>query len=135
MRCKDAHKMMTPWMDDELPREDEMNFQAHIDGCPSCSAEAEALRRIAGILDAAPPIRPGPGLHQKILTRFERETGARGLLERQPARDWGFPTVLAAGALTGLVFGCTLGAALSIYPPVVPADITEFLFYLGGLFL
>lgn len=56
--------------------------EAHLDGCPACRAEAEALAPVAALLSRADPDRlgpsptPPPGLGQRIARRIAAERRA-----------------------------------------------------------
>ena len=79
--------------------------RAHLDGCPSCRAEADALAPVAEMLPLADPARvgapaePGPptALLDEVLDRIERERDERRRSRRRSVGAWvsGVAAVLA----------------------------------------
>ena len=66
----------------QLPEEERFATEAHLDGCPACRAEAEALVPMASLLGRADPDRLAPappppeGLGERILRRIAAERRA-----------------------------------------------------------
>jgi len=93
---------------DELPEPAEA---AHLEGCPDCRAELEALKEQRAALSALPPLDPPAGIWPALEARLAEE----GLLRpaRPAARPWRAPALLrAAAALAIFVLGGLTGAAL-----------------------
>ena len=66
----------------QLPEEERFAVEAHLEGCPACRAEAEALAAVAALLGRADPDRlepapaPPPGLGERIARRIAAERRA-----------------------------------------------------------
>jgi hypothetical protein len=82
--------------DRELTESRADTVREHLDGCPACRHELDALRALAA--DAAAPLEPRPGALARLLARVDEapESG-------RPRRSWGFAAALvAAAAVVGM---------------------------------
>lgn len=72
MSCRDTRTRLHRWLDGRLEREELLETEAHLDSCPSCKAEAEALRGVGDAIRSlvAPPV-PG-GIASSILAGLDR---------------------------------------------------------------
>jgi Putative zinc-finger len=68
---------------DQLPEDERAATEAHLEGCPACRAEADALAPVAALLSRADPDRlapaPAPPRHlgERIVRRISAERRAR----------------------------------------------------------
>ncbi|HUW81172.1 MAG TPA: zf-HC2 domain-containing protein [Phycisphaerae bacterium] len=80
MDCQVAREKIGPYLDGELPVEQQRALQLHLDGCARCAAELEEFREVVGRLaDAAGPskVEAPPGLWDRIEQRMDRPPGGR----------------------------------------------------------
>ena len=83
--CREWRERIGALVLGQLPEEERFATEAHLDGCRSCRAEAEALAPVAALLERADPDRlapapaPPPGLGERIVRRIaaERRTQRR----------------------------------------------------------
>jgi anti-sigma factor RsiW len=99
MRCKAARKLMSRYLDDELPPGAMSAVQEHLVGCDECRGEHDAQLVLWGLLERVPPVEP-PDLFASIERRLEAPT-------REPAPfAWlnlrSAALAVAAAALIGL---------------------------------
>lgn len=93
----------------QLPAEERAGLEAHIEGCPSCRAELEALGSVARLLPLADPQRfeetpaPPPSLANRVADRIAAE--------RRVARRRRWRVRLALSGVTAAV----AAAALAIF--------------------
>lgn len=84
--CREWRERIGALLLGQLPEEERFATEAHLDGCPACRAEAEALTPVASLLGRADPDRlvpapaPPPGLSERIVRRIavERRAERRG---------------------------------------------------------
>src|SRR6478752_7047921 len=94
----------------QLSDEERIATEAHLEGCPDCRAEANALSPMAAMLERADPDRlspapaPPPDLGDRIARRIAAERGVTG---RRRLR-FGFGLGAAPGAATS---ACTSAAS------------------------
>ena len=127
--------MVDAWIDGELPPDKNADFEQHLAGCRSCSAQAEEWRCLTGLLDAQVPARPSQGLEKRTLALFLKEAGPRGLVYWWASLGWGTRAALASSAIIGLVIGCQLGDGWVGMQEVTRYNISDFLFSAGSLLL
>jgi anti-sigma factor RsiW len=99
MRCKAVLKLMSRYLDDELPPEKRAAVEAHLESCDGCRSEHEAQLRLWGLLGQVAAREP-----PDLLAAVERRLDS---LEREPAPLFGLrlrslALVGAAAALVGL---------------------------------
>ncbi|MCG8618637.1 MAG: zf-HC2 domain-containing protein [Desulfobacterales bacterium] len=140
MKCKDAYRLLNAWVDGELQDDAAKAVEIHISGCGKCAAEAEALRRVSGILDGLQPGLPPSGLQQRTMTRFERDAepdkiGSPGVFTWWREAGWPSRTALVSGTLAGLWAGCLLGLSLISPDTSVHMDMVAALCISGGIAL
>ena len=46
MDCKDAHKLLSPFLDNELSARDTFPVAEHLDVCPACQQELAAMQQL-----------------------------------------------------------------------------------------
>ncbi len=79
MDCDRTRELLSDYLGGELSDGDRDGVAAHVDGCPSCAAEAEGLAQTLALLSALPPEKAPRELLDRIMKGIARETeGARG---------------------------------------------------------
>ena len=69
MECKDIQKLLSPFIDNELGAQDAFAVAEHLDTCPSCLREMEAMRDLDEQLKQIgwTPIEGTEEMHARIL--------------------------------------------------------------------
>jgi hypothetical protein len=100
--CRDWRQLLGAYALGALSAEERAGLEAHLDGCPECRAEAEALGSVARLLPLADPARfdqpaprPSPQLGKRIAATIGSE---RRLALRR--RRWRFGLALSAAVAT-----------------------------------
>jgi anti-sigma factor RsiW len=98
--CRDWRQLLGAYALGDLGAEERAGLEAHLEGCPSCRAEAEALGTVAQLLPLADPDRfshpapqPSPDLGQRIAATIGGEQ--RVIVRR---RRWRFGLALSGAA-------------------------------------
>ncbi len=110
-RCREWRISLGAYALGQLSAQERAGLEAHLDGCPDCRAEAEALRGVAELMPLADPARitaPAPRPPAELRERIETVIGAEraGVRKRRRRRRFGF----AFGGLAA----ATAAAALAI---------------------
>jgi anti-sigma factor RsiW len=101
--------LMSLALDGLLPEQDRRRLEQHLDVCPSCRGEWEAMRQIATLFEGSPMVGPPLGFALRVERRL-----AEG--DRKRRRLFGGVAVLTSGlSLAGL----TVGALLLVIAGVV----------------
>jgi Putative zinc-finger len=114
--CREWRISLGAYALDQLPADERAGLEAHLEGCPDCRAEAEAMRGVAQLMPLADPARftaPAPRPPAQLRERIETVIGAErdGQRKRRRRRRFGFAfggvaaataaAVLAIVAFTG----------------------------------
>ena len=100
--CREWRERIGALLLGQLPEEERFATEAHLDGCPACRAEAEALAPVASLLGRADPDRlvpapaPPPRLGDRIVGRIAVER--RGERRRRTRLRLGLTAAAAAAA-------------------------------------
>lgn len=70
MNHKDVHNRMSDYLDGDLDLDKRAVFDAHLDGCAECRADAEELRQIPNLLRNLPDVEPPPMLAADVMRRI-----------------------------------------------------------------
>jgi len=108
MKCNKTRKLLSRYVDGELPPRDREAVERHVEACPGCRRELEGLRADADLLSSA----AGPAPSDWLVTRTMAEVRQESL--RRTARRPAWARVLATAAAVVLVaagawFGTVLG--------------------------
>lgn len=98
--CLAMQEHFSAYLDGELPGEIARAVRSHLETCPRCRQEYEALQRLWDLLAAAPVAVP-PDLTERVLARVAR-----------PRRRWWADLALAASFVLGIFLGGKLGLGL-----------------------
>jgi hypothetical protein len=103
--CRTWRERLGAYVLGQLSDEERAATEAHLEGCPDCRAEADALAPMATMLERADPDRlspapaPPPDLGDRIARRIAAERGAT----RRRRLRFGFGLGAAAAAATAAV--------------------------------
>jgi hypothetical protein len=83
--CREWRERIGALVLGQLPEEERFATEAHLDGCPACRAEAEALAPVASLLERADPGRlvPAPGPPPRLGERIVRRIAVERLAKRR----------------------------------------------------
>ncbi len=128
MNCEDIDKLLTAYLEEALTPTEEEQVQAHLDSCPRCRGELEALattrNRLTQALNmAASRATPPPDSWERLARRIGIKT------EAPSPRKWGMRwlavplsifllVILVAGLLTGI-------GGMAQPPPEPPALVSD----------
>ena len=124
LSCKSVTRLLSAFVDGELPPKLMTKIEEHLKGCASCMQEKESILASLNLLDESmPAIEPSPyfwsKLKQQVLHQEEKKKltiGIFGWLTYKPA------TAAALAALViGLLLGNFLGKAL-YYPEEITKE-------------
>jgi mycothiol system anti-sigma-R factor len=79
MECKEAARLLEPYLDGELDRDEVRALEAHIDGCAECQAALESLGRVRHAVRAEAPRYSAPA---SLRERIRRQSAAPARTER-----------------------------------------------------
>ena len=105
--CREWRERIGALLLGQLPEEERFATEAHLDGCPACRADAEALARVASLLGRADPDRlvpapaPPPRLGERIVGRIAVERRAER--RRRTRLRVGLTAAVAAAAAAAAV--------------------------------
>jgi hypothetical protein len=105
--CREWRERIGALLLGQLPEEERFATEAHLDGCPACRAEAEALAPVASLLGRADPDRlvpapaPPPRLGERIVGRIAVERRAER--RRRTRLRLGLTAAAAAAAAAAAV--------------------------------
>lgn len=105
-RCREWRESLGAHALDQLPEEERAALEAHLDGCPECRAELEALSGVARLLPLADPEHfgtaptPPPALADRVVATIRAEQrGARRRRWRLGLTFGGATAAVAAAVL------------------------------------
>ena len=115
----DRHVLTGSYALDALPDPERVEFERHLQHCPSCEAEVRGLRETAARLAMAQALQPPPGMQQRVLAaayrtrqlpplRSDRLRAARDHRRAQIARRFA-PRRIAAFAAASVAAAVALG--------------------------
>ena len=96
MSCRRFRKRLGSHLEGELGGRAREALRRHLEDCPRCAEEAEALRSTAALLRGLPPVEAPAHLSQRIIARLRDGEGRERWLDRASAR---WLAVAVAGAL------------------------------------
>jgi anti-sigma factor (TIGR02949 family) len=77
MDCKDAARLLEPYLDGELDRDEARALEAHVDGCAECRDALEALGRLRhAVRNEAPHYTAPESLRERIRLTSQAEVSA-----------------------------------------------------------
>ncbi len=113
--CREWRERIGALLLGQLPEQERIATEAHLDGCPACRAEAEALAPAASLLGRADPARLGPApappsrLGERIFSRIAAERRAER--RRRTRLRLGLAAAAAACAAAVVVVVLSIGGS------------------------
>lgn len=114
MDCKWAERLIDAFHDGEIEGAAAEKLQKHLDACPSCKGQFEAVKRLSAVAKQAPE-KANPRLQGRIADRIQ----ARPALSRTNLREkwmkkarWG---IMTATLTVALVVAMTFGSRTNAY--------------------
>jgi Anti-sigma-K factor rskA, C-terminal/Anti-sigma-K factor RskA, N-terminal domain len=116
----DWHVLTGSYALDALPDPERVEFERHLQHCPSCEAEVRGLRETAARLAMAQALQPPPGMQQRVLAaayrtrqlpplRSDRLRAARDHRRAQIARRFAPRRIAAFAAAASVAAAVALG--------------------------
>lgn len=115
MQCMHIRKRLNAWVDDELEASEASRIGRHLEQCPGCRLEADAVRQVTASLDALPALSAPPGLSRKTLRTFRANLEKPGMAEWWQGLSLAMRGALCGAALAGLLCGAMLGTSISAF--------------------
>lgn len=111
MRCRQARKMLSPYIDDELSDAERAALEEHLNSCEACRSELEALKRISeGLKEIYQEVKAPPDFVDKVMKHIqELEEGKSSRLFQDD-----LPGYQNRWLRVGLVAVLTVGMGLGI---------------------
>jgi anti-sigma factor RsiW len=111
MKCGQARKKISQYIDDELSLDEKKDFTSHIQGCPSCRKELEATQALHRMFASALKFPVPYGFATRVLANLEEKEGSR-LPSLLGFRPFLLRAVQVALALVVMTFGIISGNLL-----------------------
>jgi predicted anti-sigma-YlaC factor YlaD len=107
MNCSKAHKLISPYIDGELPGRDIKTLEDHIKVCPKCRAEFEENKELHNLFADDDRFKAPYGFHTRVMANI-RSGKTRGISEipvfARLAEAFVIIMVIAFGVLSGSLF-------------------------------
>jgi len=110
MRCKEARKVLSRYLDHELSADATARVEEHLARCAECRAEHAAQQSVWNVLGRAEPIRP-PDLMAAVEARLAERHGWASFLAGLRLRSVGYAAATAALVLLFAWVGVWAGTA------------------------
>ena len=79
--CQEASQLMSLALDRNLTQGEARGLESHLNQCPTCQEEWEAMQRISRLFTDAPLMGPPPGFTDRVMQRLaQRQARRRRLL-------------------------------------------------------
>ena len=108
--CREWRHLLGAYALGDLPEDERAGLEAHLEGCPGCRAEAEALGAVAKLLPLADPERfdrpapqPSPQLAGRIAATIEGERRVRRRRRQRRRFAFGFGGAMAVAAVAAIL--------------------------------
>lgn len=73
MKCSKAHKLISPYIDGELPERDMKTLEDHMKACHKCRAEFDELRSLRNLFVNAEKFKAPYGFHTRVMTNISAD--------------------------------------------------------------
>jgi anti-sigma factor RsiW len=111
MNCNDVNRVLSAYMDGELPAETRESVVRHLQDCPRCRLAERELADTALLVRAAPHPAPPDGLACRVREALRSQAAAAGGGSRNAASRLIAPLLSAAAAgLAGVLLGTSLAS-------------------------
>ena len=111
MKCKEARKFISPYIDNELSQTDKPAFTAHIETCAVCEQELEETKSLDHMFEASERFSAPVGLATRVMAGVE-ETETQGFWKVFAARPFFLKAIEVAFALVIVIIGILSGNVL-----------------------
>ncbi|MEZ8221495.1 putative zinc-finger [Candidatus Fervidibacteria bacterium JGI MDM2 JNZ-1-D12] len=71
MRCDEAQKLLSLWLDGMLEKEDERKLLVHLQNCEHCRQVWREWEQMRTMLRSYPSVTPSPDFDRKVLSRLK----------------------------------------------------------------
>lgn len=112
MQCNEILKKIDAWMGNEVSVHEYENIKQHLDKCPECRRETEAIKQLSDHLKTLPDIHAPDHLSRKTRKAFQKELIKPGLAEWWHGLSFSMQSAVCGVILTGLLFGAVLGNSI-----------------------
>ena len=68
--CQDISRLMSLLLDQSLTQDEVRCLEEHLERCPTCQGEWEAMQRVSRLLTDAPLMGPPPGFADRVMQRL-----------------------------------------------------------------
>ncbi|MFK5952067.1 MAG: zf-HC2 domain-containing protein [Desulfobacterium sp.] len=113
MACNEIIKLLTVWVDGELPVRQAHGIETHLQRCPACRRAARDQRQMAVVLNELPAIAAPAGFSRKTLRAFRSGLERPNLVQWWRQLNFIMRGAVCGAALAGLLFGAVMGTSLS----------------------
>ena len=70
MPCRELVEVITDYLEDALPHDDRLRFEAHLAGCDACRDYVEQFEQTIALSGRVEAERVPPGLRDELLSAF-----------------------------------------------------------------
>jgi anti-sigma factor RsiW len=71
MPCQEIVEAITDYLEGTMPAEDRRRFEAHLKGCPHCTAYLEQMRQLIAALGTLTQESIPPGRRDELVAAFQ----------------------------------------------------------------
>ncbi|MBI5640272.1 MAG: zf-HC2 domain-containing protein [Nitrospirae bacterium] len=118
MKCSEAHKLISPYIDSELSEKERNAVENHLNVCPGCRTELEETRQLQGLFEGVAEYKAPYGFQTRVMAN---------LAAGRPAKRYSIPILTRfaeAVAVIGVIaIGMISGASLVKGPSPEKAQI------------
>jgi predicted anti-sigma-YlaC factor YlaD len=116
MHPVENEELISRYIDGELSGEEQEVLKGHLEGCPGCREELQALEEVVAIFSGIPLLSPRPGFTERVMARLAQREASRRVWKAMPAL-MGASLLLAIFASLPLIeFGDQIRVALAEFP-------------------
>lgn len=116
--CREWRESLGAYALGQLPEEERIRLEAHLEGCPSCSAEVEQLTAMVGPMSLADPARfdTPPALPAALAGRVAEAVGRERRVKRRRRTGFGLAFAGASVAVAAVLVIFVLGGSSGSEP-------------------
>lgn len=70
MKCSKAHKLISPYIDGELPERDKKTLEDHMNICDMCRADFEEIKKLHNLFASADTFKAPYGFQTKVMANI-----------------------------------------------------------------
>ena len=133
MQCHETRKRMDAWMKNEVPSHVSEEIERHLEYCPACRIEIEAIEQISTHLQALPDVRVPGRLARKTRSAFRGELVRPGLGEWWKSLSFSMRGALCGVVATGLLCGAVLCNSITATGADISSDPYQIIYRCIGI--